>query len=222
MALTSLNLTIDVSVIDPCTGLQLVDTTGEYNADTNPFGYNSPGGIDTQDVTELVIVLTENALGTTLTYTFELDSEDIIGATLSLGGATPVDIFDNLVSYVWPFTENNPFELTKDYGVSIPEFGDDVYKTEYTIAGNSGGDDFELTALSYLPVGCTSRCCIDKKWVNVDLNCSCDNNANVEILYLESLYNQFIYSTDAGSLTQALAALREMQKICGTDCGCGC
>lgn len=223
MSVNSLNLTIDVSVIAPCTGLKLIDSTGVYNEDTNPFGYGFPNGLAINDVTELEIVVTYNSLGTTATYLFTVASGEITDATLALGSATPVNIFSALEDTTFPFTSSNAFNLTGDYGVTLPEFADEVFKVEYTISGENEDEEvFDLTALAYIPVGCNARCCIDKKWADIDLNCSCSHKSYTDVLYLESLYNQFNYATDAGSLAKALNALREIQKICGSDCGCGC
>lgn len=224
MAASSLNLKINTSLIAPCDGLELIDTTGNFNAITNPFGYGFGGGsgVSINDVTQLEIKVTYNSLGVYVLYTFTISNGEVVGATLIYNGAPYVIIFDNLDDYTFPFTEANPFNLTKDYGVDIPKFDDDVFKIEYTISGeNPDEEQFELTALYYLAVGCNAKCCISKKFVKADLNCSCNSKANTDLLYIESLYNQFIKATDAGSLAQGLNALRELQKLCGsTNCGC--
>jgi len=224
MSASSLNLKIKTSLITPCSGLELTDTTGNYNAITNPFGYGFGGGsgVSINDVTQLTIKVTYNSLGVYVLYTFVVTAGEITGATIVYNGAPYVIIFDNLEDYTFPFTESNPFDLTKDYGVDIPKFDDEIFKIEYTISGeNPDEEEFELTALYYLAVGCNARCCIDKKFANADLKCGCGSKKTTDLMYIESLYNQFIKATDAGSLAQGLNALRELQKLCGTtNCGC--
>lgn len=210
---------IEITTLQGCTGLQLIDATGFYPE--KPFGYDAPTGVEIEDVTSVTITLYYSSMSTSTIYVFTLNDGEITAATLSLGGVSPVNIFGSLTTFEWPFTSENPFELTKNYGVTLPEFADDVYKITYTVA--STGDDYEFSSVVYYPVGCNIKCCIDKKWQAIDPSCSCCSDKMNKALYLESLYNQFYYSCVAGNLTQALQALREAKRECGqTTGGCGC
>lgn len=222
MAVSQPNLKIQ-TILSGCIGLQLVDNTGVYNATTNPFGYGLPTGPAINDITQLNITLTYNSLGTTAAYIFTIASGTITAATLSLGGVTAVNIFANLTSTVWPFTTSNPFDLTSvNYGVVMPQFNDEAFQINYEIIGFIDPDDFDFTSISYLPVGCNLRCCINKKWQEMDPNCDCSSDKMYEANYLESLYNKFYWACDAGNLTEALTALREGQAKCGLKGGCRC
>jgi len=225
MAVIAPNLNISVTVVSGCTGLQLVDNTGVYNAVTNPYGYGLPTGPAVNDVDTVTITNYYNSLGTDAEFVLTVSSGTITAATLSLGGVTPVNILSSLNSLVWPPTSANPFNLTQDYGtVTMPVFADDVFKIDYTIEGTvTGPEDFDFTSTTYLPVGCNLRCCIDKKWQAIDVNCACGDDKVKEAMWLESQYNIFTYATDSGSLADGLTALREGQRKCEDGVGgCGC
>lgn len=225
MAVIAPNLNISVSILTGCTGLELTDNTGHYDAVTNPYGYGLPTGPTIDDVTEVIITNYYNSLGTDAEYVFTVASGVITAATLSLGGVTPVDILSSLDSLVWPPTSANPLNLTQTWGtVEMPEFADDVFKTEYTISGEVAGPEaFTFTSVTYTPVGCNLRCCIDKKWQALDPACSCSDDKLKTAMKLEGLYNNFYYSTDAGNLTDALTSLTEAQRYCDAlTGGCGC
>lgn len=222
MAVSQPDLKPQTSIITGCTGLQFIDNTGIYGL-SNLFGYDLPTGPAVNDVITVKLTVTLNTLGTNLAYVFIIASGVITAATLSLGGVTPVNIFTALDSTTWPFTDINPFLLTKNYGVTIPDFADDVVKIDYEIIGLVVSDPFDFTSTQYLPVGCNLRCCINKKWQAIDPNCECCDNKTKSVMYLESLYNQFYFGCLAGSLTEALQALTEAQKYCDKlRGGCGC
>lgn len=219
MSVSAPNLTIDVSIQTGCLGLTLTDNTGVYDAITNPFGYGLPGGPAVNDVTGNTIKLTYNNLSTYILYTFTISSGTITAATLSVNGATAVNILSDIPSTSWPFSTG--FDMTADYGVAIPTFGDDVFQTDFGITGTVAPDDFDFTTVAYTPVGCATRCCINKMWIDIDPSCSCSNEATNKANYAEALYNQFVYACQDGNLTVALTALNEAQKFC-ENCGCGC
>lgn len=223
MAVTQPNLGITLSVLTGCSGLQLVDTTGTYNAITNPGGYGAPGGVAVNDVTTVKITLTYASMATTAAYVFTVSSGTITAATLSLGGATAVDIFSSITNTAWPFTSTNPFNLTGNYGVILPTFADDVFSCNYEIIGSNGGGNFDFITAYTLPVGCNLACCVSKKYQALDPTCSCCNSKRQEADYVNSLYLQFMYAAAANNVSDALAALREAQRFCGANSGgCGC
>ena len=159
MAVIAPNLNISVSILTGCTGLELTDNTGDYDAVTNPYGYGLPTGPTIDDVTEVTITNTYNSLGTDAEYVFTVALGVITAATLSLGGVTPVNILASLDSLVWPPEAANPLNLTQTWGtVEMPTFADDVFKTEYTISGETVGlEAFTFTSVTYTPVGCNLR-----------------------------------------------------------------
>lgn len=224
MAVTAVNLSIDVYVNSGCSELYLTDTTGDYNATTNPGGWGVPGGPDTSDVTSSEIVVTFNSLGTYITYDFTIASNVVTAATLAIGSGTPTSILSSLSSTTWPFVaDSNPFNLVGDYGVTLPEFADEIFKVEYTVDGEiAGPESFTFDTVAYEPVVCNSRCCVDKKFQSLDPNCACSNDKVKEAILGETLIKQVEISSENGDLTSALQALEQLRILCGTEGGCGC
>jgi len=224
MSVTTPNLSIVASLNSGCAGISVYDATGTYNALSNPGGYGLPLGPAVNDVTTVTITLNYRDFGTTLVYVFTVASGVITACTLSLGGATPVDIFTALTSTVWPFAEELPFDLTADYGVEIPTFVDDIYSVTYQIEGDTVAPEaFDFSTLANLPVTCNTQLCADKKWASIDATCECKSEKYNEVMYIQSLIYQTISATTIGDLTGALAALGQAKQKCDTtDCGCGC
>ncbi len=214
MAVSQPNLTIALTENTGCSGISLADTTDDYGVGSNP---------SVNDVDTVTIDVEFGSLETTIEYIFTVSSGTITACTLSIAGDTPTSIFSSLPSTVWPFTTTTPFDLTADYGVTLPTFADDVFTVDYTIEGTSGGDDFSYTVTEGTTVLCNSRCCLDKLWIAIDPNCSCSNEAMSEAMLGESLYNKVVYSAQYNDITSALAALTSLQRLCNSNCGgCGC
>lgn len=224
MAVSTPNLTIVVTQNSGCSGISLYDATGLYNAGTNPGGYNLPSGPDINDITTVTITVQYRDFGSTVQYVFTVASTVITDATLSLGGATPTNIFSSLTSTVWPFASTLPFDLTGEYGVTLPTFGDDIYSITYQIEGETDTlEAFDFSTIFNLPVTCNTQCCADKKWAAIDPTCDCSSDKYDQVSYIQSLIYQVMSVKSTGDLTASLAALREAKTKCElTDCGCGC
>ncbi len=221
MPVSPLGLSIVVTENSGCSGLTLTDTTGVYGTDGNVTGYGVSGGPAVNDVVTVTVTLNYRSFGSTIVYVFTVASGTITAATLSLGGATPVDIFDNLPDTAWPFDSDHPFDLTADYGVTLPTFGDDIYLITYQIEGSVGLDDFDFSTIYNLPVTCALQCCADKRWADIDPTCGCSDTAMQSAMKLQSLIYMVGGSAAEGKLTAALNALEQAQLICNAeDCGC--
>jgi len=208
---TQPNITISLSVNTGCSGISLTDITGNY-AVTNTGGYGLPSGPAINDVTTVTIDVMYNTLGGSLTYAFTVLNGVIQTATLAIAGGTPTSILGSLPSTAWPFV--TPFDLTGDYGITIPTFEDDIFSVTYTVAGTVGITAFSFQTISNLSVSCQTQCCLDKKWIDVDLDkdCSCD------AFYGQALLNQATYSAQYADLAKAVDSLNKAKALC--DCGC--
>lgn len=220
MSVTQPNVTIALTVNTGCTGISLEDTTGLYNAVTNTGGYGLPSGPAINDVTGVVIVVTYNLQSNSITYDFTLVSGVITAATLAIASGTPASILSLLPSTVWPFTD--PFDLSGDYGITIPTFEDDIFSVSYTISGTVSATPFEFEAIRNLSVDCITRCCIDKKWVALDPSCDCNSDKLTTALYGEGLLKRATYAAQYADLAGAVDALTRAKALCTTqECGCG-
>lgn len=211
MALSQPDLSVSVT-LEECSGLTFSDTTGQYNATTNPLGYGLPGGLTSGDVTDVTLTLRYSRLSTDLVYVFEVTDHAITSATLSLGGATPVDIFSELDSTAWPLDD---FNLTADYGVTLPDFGDDVYKVTYQIEGSADDEgtptEFDYSTIYWEPVSCNLSDGVDRLWLDIDPSCDCDDCIK-KVMYAEAQLRTFQVAGEVGDLTMALSALEEGER----------
>lgn len=220
MAVTSPDLDITLTIQDDCAGLTLTDATGDYDVSTNPFGYGLPGGPTVNNVTLVEIALSYGALDTTLEYSFTVLNGTITAATISLGGATPVSILSALESTDWPFSDG--FDLTADYGLTIPDFEDDIYSVTYTISGTAAGPEvFDFSSVVKKSVSCQTECCIQKKFIALDPKCGCEPDAVLTALWGQALLNQATFSAQYGYTDKAIEALNKAKDLCDSDCNCG-
>ena len=223
MALNRVGLSIEIAKNDKCDALYLEDTTGEYNITTNPLGYGLPSGIASNDVTEVIVVLRYSTLGTYITYNFTVALGVIQTATLAIEDGTPVDIYSELPSQVWPFDSDDQFELTGDYGVTLPELEDGVFQVEYTISGSSGNptEEFSYTASEQFVLDCETACCIDKMYADLDPNCGCSDEKQKKADEAYTWLQVARASAELGDTNKAVTALIKAKSIC--DCNCkGC
>jgi len=223
MAVNPPDLSIDVSVNSGCTELNLYDSTGTYNATTNPLGYGLPGGPGTADVTGCEIVVTYSSLGTYITYDLTVASRVITAATLAIGSGTPTNILAELPSTDWPSESTELFNLVGDYGVTLPTFTNEVFKVEYNITGEiAGPESFDFTTTAYEPVICAARCCVNRMFLEIDPSCACSDDKIKKALYGESLISQVEIASEQGDLTAALQAMEQLRLLCDQEGGCGC
>lgn len=204
------NLTIEI-VKNECVGILLKDTTSDYG---------TGDVVSAGDVSEVKIDVTYNASATTVNYVFTLVNAAITAATIAINSGTTTSILSEITNTTWPFSGTNTFDLCADYGVVIPTFSDDVYTVEYTISGTYDGDDFEYSTTRSKLVACDKRCCLDTKWMNLDLSCACSADGMKQLVYGESLYYVAELASEEGSIAKAQNALNELEQLCDNDCGC--
>ena len=87
MALTRLDLSAQICVEDSCSKLLFSDTTGSVDAacaaDINEFGYGLVDGITSADVKGAIINVYYPLMTTPVKFTFVIDSNVIIDATIT-------------------------------------------------------------------------------------------------------------------------------------------
>lgn len=213
MSLTAPDLTIDVTTNTTCNGLLFTDET--------VYATNPAVGILSSQVTSATINLQYSTLGTYIEYVFTISSNVITAATLSLAGATPVNIFSQLTSTVFPFTD---FNLSQAWtNITIPNVEDGVYYTTYTISGTGGdGSPFTYDTTQEILVSCSLCCCIAKKFQSLSVDCACDDKKWMIAMRARSYQYAAQFSADVGDVDNAVAALNLATKICNGSGGCGC
>lgn len=217
MPLTRVGLSCTLTTDTTCTTLTFNDTTGTYNASTNPLGYGLPGGIESSDVTSVNLTVRFETAGIYLTYLFTVASDVITAATLSLNGATAVDITSELLSTVFPIVS---FDVLGDYGVNLPTLEDGVYSAEYTIEGIVVDVPFNYTTSEQIVTDCNVCCCNNKQFLNVDPNCEDFEDKLEDAMIVLGWIQVAKSNAEYGNIEAAVSALNKAAELC--DCGCGC
>lgn len=211
MALTTrVALDINLTVSDTCGTMTLTDTTADYGGS---------GKITVNNVTSVVIVV-NLAGGSYFTYTFTVLNGTITAATLGLSGATPTNILSKLASTVWPFVAT-PFDLWKDYGVTLPDFADGVVEVDYIVAGNVFEVTFNYTTSKTLLVTCvSSECCIEEMGQKVDVNCECSDDSIWNFLRADTYLTLAKFAASKGNVSRATLLLNKANDLCFCECSC--
>lgn len=230
MALTQLNLSINVYVNDTCDNLILIDTTGNYSV-TNPFGYGSPNGVAINDVDELIITLNYTPLLVSAVYTFTIVNGTITAATIAFDGATPPEnILSQLISTIFPFTTTNIFTFFQTYinslaaTVVLPSIEDGAYGISYNITGSALDTGvptpFDYTTTDMTLMACATNCCINEAFSAVDVNCDC-GDAKAKIARTAQDYRDIAQlAVEVEDSDRANTFINKAKAICDCDCGC--
>lgn len=210
-------ISITTVVSNSCESLLLTDTTGTYDATTNPDGYGLPNGPTVNSVDEVIVVLNYDTEGTYITYNFTVSSGTITAATLSVADGDATDILSELVSTTWPLTN---FDMVDDYGVTIPDFELGVFSTDYTIKGTLSGNDFSFTTSRSVLNECAVNCCIQKMFAEIDVDCGCNSDALNKAMKAKGFLLAARYGAQSGKTENAVKALNKANDLCEGGCGC--
>jgi hypothetical protein len=165
------------------------DTTGVYDATSNPGGYGSPNPA-TSDVTAAYIKV-----------------------TMSDGTIYTIDAYPTL-----PNTAGTTFSVTsEDIGQAADEqFLDDVSTIDYVVLGVSSGTPFAYTCGRLEVFMCNALCCVNEKMANIEVGCGCKSNAETEDLMLNLKGTE--YAAECGKQEKALALLNYVNDKCDSSC----
>lgn len=162
MALTNTTTQVDFSVCQKqgCSTIELIDTTGLYDALINPDGYGT-------DVSTLI----ETVTGSLLNITFPDDT------TYSININSLYDLT------VFPNTANLGILLTYTEAGLSDNFPDGVYIFEYKVQGTTADEESvaESTQVKYILFTCQTQCSIDNMFSKVSPeDCGCDENSALQ------------------------------------------
>jgi len=215
MALTRLDLSIELTKATDCSDITLTDDTGTYDVTTNPLGYGLPSGITVNNVTGLIITVNMSS-GIYFTYTCVVASGVINSCLLSVNGGTGTEIVSLLASTTFPVTDFSLFD--EDYGVTLPELEDSIVEVDYNITGSSGEDTFNYLTSDSVMISCDICCCKDKLLLSIDPNCDCSSDAMQNYLRVSTYLEIAEMNMDIGKNDIALINLNKAIEIC--NCGC--
>lgn len=221
MAITSIiDLSGSICVHGGCTKLVFSDTTGfkvtECECDQNDNGYGLTGGIALNDVTDAVLNVYFPGITTPYVFTFEILNHVITSCVLTDLNGDDTDITAFLESTVFPLTD---FYINfADYTVDFPTLADGTVEWDYTISGTSGGTDFEYTTSDIQLVDCATDCCIENKYLELDMGCGCSDRKIQEIIHSEIFLNAARYATSISQETNANDFIAKAKELCSSNC----
>lgn len=214
-----IDLTGSICVEEGCTKLKFSDVTGflvsACNDEYNKLGYGLTGGIALDDVTSAQLNVYFPSMATPITFDFIIASHVITSATLTDLNGVVTDITSLLESTVFPLTN---FDITLDYGVTIPKLSDGIIKWDYTISGLSGGLSFSYTTSDEALSDCELNCCIENKYLEMDVNCGCFEDKTKDIIKSEIFLWGARYAMNVGQDSKAQGFLDKGTEICESNC----
>lgn len=228
MAVTPPDIKMSVTTNDACTTLTFEDTTGAYDAVTNPHGWGAPGQPAITDVKSITLTLVNETNSTTVVYTIACNAGVITDCHVSIDGGASQEITSQLPALTLPLDSTNPFDLLGSYGIDMPSLEDGVWRTYYAVTGtydNGSGviQNWNYTVQTANTVDCSVCCCVSKMFQAIDANCGCEDKSWLKAMRARAYQLAAVYITDAtGDVEKAVANLNMAQDICEGNCGCGC
>ena len=215
-----IDLTGCIEIEKGCTQLLFSDITGFLvtlcNDEYNEFGYGLAEGIALDDVTSAQLNVYYPSMTTPITFDFIIASHVITECLFTDLNGTVTDITALLESTVFPLTN---FDVTlAAYGVTLPEMADGIFKWDYTISGLSGGLSFSYTTSDEALSSCSVNCCIENKYVEMDLSCGCFDDKLKNLILSEVLLQGAKYAMNVGQDSKAQGMLDKATEICDSNC----
>jgi hypothetical protein len=220
MAIERIDLTGCIEIEKGCTQLLFSDITGFLvtlcNDEYNEFGYGLADGIALDDVASAQLNVYYPSMTTPITFDFIIASHVITECLFTDLNGTVTDITSLLESTVFPLTN---FDVTlAAYGVTLPEMADGIFKWDYTISGLSGGLSFSYTTSDEALSSCSVNCCIENKYVEMDLSCGCFDDKLKNLILSEVLLQGAKYAMNVGQDSKAQGMLDKAAEICDSNC----
>ena len=199
---TNLQLGIHLCQTSNCKTIKFSETTGVYNASSNPGGWGAPNPL-IADVTSWVVAFTLPS-GTTTTF----DSAE-------LGPLNPFINFPDDTG-----TEEVSLTMANFGGAATSAFQDGVYSITYTVNGdvNAGVDTYTAVTTQTFFLTCQIRCCIDKMFhLASQADCTdCKPEKLNNALEAESYLKAAEFAAACGKIEMAKKHLAKAQWICNT------
>lgn len=221
MALTErIDLTGCIKIEKGCTQLLFSDITGFFvtvcDDEYNEFGYGLVDGIALDDVTSAKLNVYYPAMSVPVVFDFIITNHVITECLFTDINATQTNITSLLESTIFPLTD---FDTTlATYGVIMPILADGIIKWDYTINGVSRGVSFSYTTSDEALSSCSVDCCIENKYVELDLSCGCFDAKLKDLILSEVLLQGAKYAMNVGQDSKAEAMLAKAKEICDSNC----
>ena len=194
--------------LNGCTGITINDTTGFYNLNNNPNGWNNDLTLWKPNEDDDVPVATAAT----------------ISISLNGGAATTVSVLNKIQDSIFPEFElyqYKPVDSTNSNFI----LADGYYTITYTITGSN--DIVYTTDITFV-VYCNVACCVANKAAAVaaELCNNCDSQAYEDFLLADGILQALKATAESLGTAEFTKLLNKLQKLCGTSttggCGCGC
>ncbi len=205
-----------------CFGFTFTDTTGIYNATTNPGGYGAPNNeVDT--ISDAIISI--YTPGSTIPYiiTFVVETGNIFSAIITNPDGTTDNITTDVVT-----TQGLSFPFSTDFGsdsLAIDETWiggtedealiDGVYTISYEITFE---DTTTYNTTVYTLSKCNACCCISKAYANLNANCGCDDNGLKTVQRADAFLQSAVNAANLGMYEASQTNVDKALEICTNNC----
>jgi hypothetical protein len=192
--------------LNGCTGITFNDTSGFYNINTNPFGWNSNDS------------LWRTSAGHT-TYAVSAT----IDISLNGGVATSINVLNKIQESLFPQFELYQYTPTNTSGGF--NLADGYYNIVYTVTDNN---NITYSSEIIFAVYCNVACCVANKAAAVaeELYLDCDSQAYEDFLLADGILQALKATAESLGAAEFTKLLNKLQKLCGASttggCGCGC
>lgn len=174
-----------------CDELTFTETTGAYNATTNPGGWGAPNP-----------TLASVTTPVTLTVTFPNESVYTLDVA-TLNPSFPTD--DTTLEWV--------LDMSSFGGDTGDSFEDGVYTFTYLVTA----DGSTYTQTHYVALYCQVKCCVFSMFKDLEVNCDCCEDDKKTAIDAFLLYKGLVYEAGCGNITAFNSALTELQKVCSNS-----
>jgi len=188
--------------------LNIIETTGLYDINTNQGGYGTINP-DVADVSLVQLTITV-ANGT---YTFTNDPNSVTYPTI-LDGYLPDDASTNLLQIASSYLGQ----------VAGTQLTDQIVTLVFTYTGTFNAVTFTAETTVYFAANAQLLCCYDKALSKASTgSCGCENpdEFKVKVNTLSALIKAYVYAAECDDVCNAEDLLSQAQAIC-CEIGCNC
>lgn len=202
---------------DGCKSWNFIDDTGAYNATENPTGYGAPNTASSA-VTGATIYVLPYGYTTGWLFTFTIATNVITACTVTDPAGTVTNIFADLESTVFPFTEADPFVIISDWlGMGEDsELTSSVYHFDYGISGTT----FNHDTSEDMTIVCQICCCVRNAGTDLKgADCECEDE-KVDKAAEAAIYLQTSdWAMENSEPDKAYTLLMRAKELCEGKCG---
>lgn len=189
----ALDLKINITQADNGAFITLYDTTGAYDAGTNPGGYGAPNPATT-DLNAATLQL------------YKMNED---GSYTSVYGPTSV-----YTAGVFPTDDTT-------YGLDITlDLEDGYYKAIYTVTDGAVSPEENYSVTDYFTFYADARCCFKQKALKVE-NCKCGcSEVKLSLIEMHIAIEAIETAAADDNAVNVYNAIAYANRLCGCDCGC--